>query len=886
MKKVLNLLYLEDSHHDFELIRELLIEAGYNFHIDRVETGKEYISLLRTRTYDIILADFKLHGFDAFASLNLAMDTCPVVPFICVSGSIGEDTAIELIKRGAVDYVLKDKPERLPLAIQRALEEAEGKKARKRAEQELTALNLLHQAILAAVPDIIMQVDTNKVYTWANKAGIDFFGDDVIGKEASNYFEGDQVTYSVVQPLFNGKDNIIYVESWQRRIDGERRLLGWWCRVLKDGGGNVIGALSSARDITERNRMEEALVSSESKYRSFFENSMDAILLTVPDGKILSANPAACRMFGYSEDELITMGRAGIVDMSDHQLTALLSKRALTGTAHGELKFIRKNGLRFPAEVSSAIFKSLDGKEHTSMIIRDITERKEAEAALFESEMKYRTLVTQSPDGIFVVDLSGAFLSVNKAMCDTLHYSEEELLSMKIWDIVPQQYLLLHKNRLADVLKGISNKNAAEYEVKGKDGIVHLVEVLSTPYYKDKEIIGFQGIARDITQRRAMEDQLRQMQKLEGLGTLAGGIAHDFNNILGIILAYITSIKWFKEDARKSELATDAITKAVQRGKTLVNQILTFARKSETEFTPVDINDIVVEIMTMIHETFPKVLTYSQNIDKNIPFIQADRSQLHQAVLNLCVNARDAMPNGGVLALNTLIVTGSNLTDRHPDTLADKYVCIEVSDTGVGISEDIRNRIFEPFFTTKEKGKGTGLGLAVVFGIVQTHKGFIDVESEPGTGTTFRLYLPAIQTLEPVTVEVEEPIEKIPGGTETLLVVEDEENLMIPLLSILGEKGYTVVSTEDGLAAVKIYEERKNEINLVITDLGIPKISGMDVCKRIHHINPAARTIVATGFLDPDMKSELLKTGVRRFVAKPYNPKEILEAIRQVLDSK
>jgi len=376
------------------------------------------------------------------------------------------------------------------------------------------------------------------------------------------------------------------------------------------------------------------------------------------------------------------------------------------------------------------------------------------------------------------------------------------------------------------------------------------------------------------------------MQKLESLGTLAGGIAHDFNNILGIILAYTSSIERSKGDAKKLDLATETITKAVDRGKTLVQQILTFARKTETEFGVVNVNDVVREIMSMIMETFPKVLTYAQNIDKEVPSINADRSQLNQALLNLCVNARDAMLTGGVLTINTRMVSTQNLRNQHPDATASSYICIEVSDTGEGMSNEIRAHIFEPFFTTKGIGKGTGLGLSVVFGIVQTHKGFIDVESELGKGTTFRLYLPVTEVAEPIIEKDEETLEEIPGGTETLLVVEDEEMLLMSLQMVLVEKGYKVLSAVDGLKALKIYQERKNDIALVLTDLGLPSISGLEVCQRIKKINPNEHMILATGYLDPGMKSEFLKAGIQQFLYKPYDLKKVLKVVRGVLDKK
>jgi PAS domain S-box-containing protein len=423
--------------------------------------------------------------------------------------------------------------------------------------------------------------------------------------------------------------------------------------------------------------------------------------------------------------------------------------------------------------------------------------------------------------------------------------------------------------------------------VRQDGAVIFVVESARAIRDSQGKTLYYDGTVEDITERRQMEEGLRQMQKLEGLGTLAGGIAHDFNNILGIILAYITGTKRFKDDPTKLDLAVNTIVKAVERGKTLVQQILTFARKTETAFGAVNLNDVVMEIVNMIYEMFPKTVTCSQNFDKSIPYINADRSQLHQVLMNLCVNARDAMPKGGVLSINTRMVSVASLRNQHPDAAASGYVCIEVSDTGEGMTLETQKRIFEPFFTTKEIGKGTGLGLSVVFGVIQAHKGFIDVESELDKGTTFRLYLPASQTAIPVSVKEEErTLEEMLGGTETLLIVEDEEMLLMSLQMALIEKGYTVLSAKDGLKALKIYQERKNDIALVLTDLGLPNITGLEVCQRIKKINPNAHIILATGFLDPEMKSEFLKAGIQHFLYKPYDLRKVLKEVREVLDEK
>ena len=512
---------------------------------------------------------------------------------------------------------------------------------------------------------------------------------------------------------------------------------------------------------------------------------------------------------------------------------------------------------------------------------QDITERKRAEETLRESEEIFNQFLINSPDLVYIKDENHRFNKLSKSFENLFGKPTSEMIGKDLYELVP---LELAKSVFEDDQKVLKGGIGVHVEEKLNDRILTSIKFPIHRGSGKPDYLG--GFSIDITERRQMEEGLRQMQKLEGLGTLAGGIAHDFNNILGIILAYITSTHRFKDDTKKLDLAVNTIVKAVERGKTLVLQILMFARKTETAFGAVDVNDIVMEIMTMIFETFPKMLTYAQNFDKSVPYINADRSQLHQTLLNLCVNARDAMPKGGVLTINTRMVSVASLRNQHPEAAASSYVCIEVSDTGEGMTEEIKKRLFEPFFTTKAIGKGTGLGLSVVFGIVQTHKGFIDVESELGKGTTFRLYLPALQVAKPIGVKDEETLEGMHGGTETLLVVEDEEMLMMSLRIVLVEKGYKVLSAGDGLMALKIYQERKNDITLVLTDLGLPKMNGKEMCAKIKKLNPNARMIVATGYLDPEMKSEFLKAGIQNFLFKPYDLKQALKVIREVLDEK
>ena len=667
-----------------------------------------------------------------------------------------------------------------------------------------------------------------------------------------------------------------------------------WCRITAVKKTNANGQVyfdNTVEDISERKQAEEKLQESETRYRSVLQSATDAIVTADSSGIIIGWNSGAERIFGYSYTEAVGQPLTSIMPLYHHAGHTNRIKRLQSEGDQDvigktvELEGLRKDKSVFPLELSLSTWE-IKSEQFITGIIRDVTERKRAQEALQDSELRFRSLYENATIGLYRTTPDGKILLANPALVKMLGYTSFQKLAERNLEKDGFESSS-HRKEFLEKIERDGEVTGYESKWIRQDGrVIFVLESARSIRDSQGKTMYYDGTLENITERKLLEDQMRQMQKLEGLGTLAGGIAHDFNNILGIILAFVTSIKRFKDDTKKLDLAVDTIVKAVERGKTLVQQILMFARKTETVFGAVNVNDIVMEIMTMIMETFPKTLTYAQNFDKSIAFINADRSQLYQVLLNLCVNARDAMPKGGVLTIITRMVSVVSLRNQHPDAAASGYVCIEVSDTGEGMSEEIERRIFEPFFTTKGIGKGTGLGLSVVFGIVQAHKGYIDVESELGKGTTFRLYLPASQVAAPISVKDEQTVEEIPGGTETLLVVEDEEMLLMSLQMVLIEKGYKVISAGDGFTALKIYQEKKDEISLVLTDLGLPNISGLEVCRKIKKINPKERMIVATGFLDPEMKSEFLKARIQHFLYKPYDLKQVLKVIREVIDEK
>jgi two-component system, cell cycle sensor histidine kinase and response regulator CckA len=635
----------------------------------------------------------------------------------------------------------------------------------------------------------------------------------------------------------------------------------------------------------ERQQAQHDLEASEIRYRRLFESAKDGILILDADtGKVVDINPFMIELLGYSREIFFgrTLWEIGLFKdvVASKEAFNKLQKR---GYIHYEdLPIEKKDGRKIDVEFVSNVYR-VNGTSVIQCNIRDITERKRAE----ESLMLQNAALQSAANAIVITDRTGKIISVNQAFNKLTGYSQEEAIGNKPNILKSGTHpASFYKNMWKTILSGEVWKG--EIENRRKDGSLYFEEMTITPVYQSqKEISHFIAIKNDITDQKKLQQELLQSQKIQSIGTLAGGIAHDFNNILAIILIYASLLER-SENNRKEKIleSSRAITRAVERGKELVRQILTFARKTNVVFEPVSVVDLIHELLSMLKETFPKVITFVEKIDEDIPFIYADRTQIHQVILNLYVNSRDAMPHGGTITIKVEKQTKDQVQKRFPAADQDLYLCISVIDTGEGIEKGIIPRIFDPFFTTKEMGKGTGLGLAVVYGVLQSHRGFVDVESERELGTTFRLYFPVSLINEqviaaPLSLESTEA-----GGTETILLVEDEGLLLDSVNQLLKSKGYKVYTATDGLEAIKLYNLYKQEIDLVITDIGLPGITGKDEFKILKEMNSGVKVILASGFFEPEMKVELLKAGAKGFIQKPYVPNDILQITRKALDSK
>jgi two-component system cell cycle sensor histidine kinase/response regulator CckA len=384
------------------------------------------------------------------------------------------------------------------------------------------------------------------------------------------------------------------------------------------------------------------------------------------------------------------------------------------------------------------------------------------------------------------------------------------------------------------------------------------------------------------TKRKRVEQQLVQGQKMESLGTLAGGIAHDFNNILAIILGSANRLELAAVRPEELPRAVHAIKEAVDRGAALVQQLLTAAQQSDVRLAPFDLNALIVETADMLRATFPKTIAFEFDLDPRLPPVAGDRSQMQHVLLNLCANARDAMGDGGTLAVATRIAPSSEVAEQFTGSDARDYAVLEVRDTGSGMSREVRAHIFEPFFTTKERGKGTGLGLSVVYGVVNHHGGFISVDSEAGAGATFHIYLP-VAVRDATTGADKHRGTAEEGEQQIILLVEDEDMLRDLGVTFLEAEGYRVLIARDGVEAVDTFEAHRDEIGLVLCDLGLPRMGGREAFLKMKQSRPAVRVIVASGYLEPSVRSDILRAGVIDTIQKPYDFRELVAKVRAVI---
>ena len=758
MTEPLHLLLLEHSESDVELCLAELQRGGFDVHADVVATRADFEARIRANSYDVVLADYRLPGWTGMGALAILQEYRGEIPLILVTGTLGDELAVECLRQGVTDYVVKQNLARLPLVIRRVLDE----------------------------------------------------------------------------------------------------------RRLRD----------------ERTQAADALDATEERYRVLFESMpLPVWVFDVETHQVLAVNAAAVGHYGYSREEFLAMT---IEDLRPPEDTVLPQEHTHTpsrdggGLSSGRWRHRKKDGGLILVEVT---WHSLtwNGRPAKIVAASDITERRRAEAALAESEALYRKVIEASFDAIDITE-EGIVREANHGFAKMFGYTLNEVKGRPMLDFVADESVDAVRQRKIDGVEG-------SYELVGKrkDGTKILLEATAKTHYIAGRPVRLTAL-RDVTEKRQLEEQVQQAQKMEAVGRLAGGVAHDFNNLLTVITscAELVLMDTGEGDPRRENV--EEIRKASQAAAGLTRQLLAFSRQQVIEPKLVTIEEVVATADKMLQRLIGEDVELVAVLNEDPATVKIDPGQLEQVIMNLAVNARDAMPDGGKLTLETSAVElGEVYVRTHWPAMPGRFALLAVSDTGIGMTDQTQARIFEPFFTTKEIGKGTGLGLATVYGIVKQSGGFIWVYSEPGQGATFRIYLPRVDESPTASQPVMSTASLL--GTETILLTEDAPALRGMARQILERYGYTVLEAPSSKEALTLASSRPGPIHLLLTDVVMPGMSGRELAERFTAQRPEVKVLYMSGYTDDAVvRHGVLRPGTA-YLQKPFTPETLGRKVREALDS-
>ncbi len=770
---------------------------------------------------------------------------------------------------------------------------------RKQADEQLRNAEQRYRSLFEDAP--LMYVITR------NEQGVPFISDCNELFLRSLGYKREEVVEKALEDFYSPQSRADLIEGggYKRALAGEflmgeRQLLTRSGRLIPtllytapevDSSGQVIGTRAMFVDITQRRRAEEALSENERRLSTLMFNLPGMAYRCINDqGWTMEYISEGCStLTGYSPKDLVgnrTLSYADLIHPEDLGRVRDQVQEALTAAAPFELeyrirtrsgdeKWVWERGIGVPLQGAGEI--NLEG------FISDVTERKQMEHALQESEQRYRAVIENLQIGISVINPKMEIIAINRFFQKIYPHVRPGLGQRchEMYNDPPGSSPCSYCPCVTTFQDGMVHESVTE--TPAGDGIRNY-RIVSCPI-KDAQghVELVVELVEDITEKRALQLQLAQAQKMEAVGTLAGGIAHDFNNLLTVVMGFSELLLAEKELDDQEYADLQKIFHAAKNGAELVQRLLTFSRKVEPKPIPLNLNMRIVQVGKLLRRTIPKMIDIQMDLSEDLAEINADPTQMEQVLMNLGVNARDAMPDGGKLTLGTKNVTlDEEYCGIHSEAKPGKYVLLAVSDTGHGMNRVTIDHIFEPFYTTKELGRGTGLGLAMVYGIVKQHGGYITCYSEVEHGTTFNVYFPALES------EVEPDVEKtsvMPAfGTETILLVDDEELVRDLGARILSKAGYQVLTATNGKEALDLFEKERRQLSLVILDLIMPVMGGKECIKELLKIDPQAKVLIASGFSADTSTDEILGLGAKEFVTKPFRFKELLRQVRKTLD--
>ncbi|HEY3897080.1 MAG TPA: PAS domain S-box protein [Chthoniobacter sp.] len=876
----IRVLIVEDSALDAELVVKELERQRFAPRWERVESEAEYLANLRP-DLDVILCDYSLPNFSAARALSLLQERNQDVPLIVVSGVIAEEDAVATMKQGAADYLLKDRLARLGMAVNHAMEQSRLRRDRRKAMDDLR----LFRTLVDQSTDTFEVIDPGSgQFLDVNERGCAQLGYSPADFRSLRVWEVNPVISEAEWPRLAGT---IRDSSWYRHEGRHRRKNGTTfpveinARWVNCGRDYIVAVV---RDITSQKHVEVVLRESERRFREMLEN-VDLIAMTLDrDGTITFCNDHLLKLTGWRREEVIGGNWFSLFVPGNEELKNLYLNTVDAGTIpqHYENPIKTKSGeLRDIAWNNTMLRGSAGNFIGTASLGEDVTERKRAENALRESERRFRSFMEHSPIAGWIVDDTGTFRYVSPGYYQMFRAGTADLTGKRVTEVysleIAEHYLanndvVFRERRVLETVETATKPD-------GSTGEFVVVKFPMEPH-EGAQLLG--GIALDVTERKKLEQQFLRAQRMESIGTLAGGIAHDLNNSLSPIIMSLDLLKMRFPDPDSQELL-ETVSASARRGADMVKQVLSFGRGVDGRRMVVQVKHLIREIEKITNDTFPKNITVQSNVPHDLWPILGDPTQLHQVLLNLCVNARDAMAEGGRLTLSAEnAIIDEHYAGLNPDARPGPHVLLKVADTGTGIPAETQERIFDPFFTTKEIGKGTGLGLSTSLGIVKSHDGFIRVSSKVGAGTTFQIYLPAQSDTvasEQTVLEAEMPR----GKGETILVIDDEAAVREICRQTLEAFGYRVVLASDGAEALSAFASKGEEIAVVLTDVAMPVMDGPATIHVLKRMNPAVRIIATSGRATQDQLSRLASLEVKHVLAKPYTAQELLIELKTIL---